>query len=532
MIYIRRKFLLFEFLICITFFIFNRQNCFCHNTKFDMDYLNGDYDFNLPSEYSSTSQSLVTDVKIQGHSGPCWSFGIISALETGLIKQDNLKTKIDFSEMNLIYNLNSGASLNNPYEFNFTSSGNNEMASAYFASGRGPVLEKDDPYKSDYVVRDYSENLKKPLNKYVRQIIYIPDTDKFDSISLRNHRELVKKFIMENGSVASNIFWDEKYLDVSQKNYFYNSYSQSTNHTVAIVGWNDNYPKENFNLENMPENNGAFIVKNSWGKDKHDNGFFYMSYEDKFAGFNAYVLRDIVDAQDKYKFQNIYQHDYFGMTGAIEQSSLGDKKNICSVFDLKSEQEALSDIGVFIASNDVDCKFFLVNVTDDNKIVGYSDYIYETNFEFPGYYVIELPDKILLDNKKFGIAVNMSAQNLFIPCEQKDYSFNSKAVGMPNQNFFGNEYGFDDIYRKFNNVTNFCIKGFTEKNLNGARQISFHKFKSLPNPTSQIKRNLSQPYEYKHTRIKSFGGFDKFVLIIVLLPFVGVIFSYFLSKNK
>ena len=529
MIGIKKKYLL---LPIIFYFFVHITNCFCQSTKFDMDYLNGDYNFNLTSQYSSTSQALVTDIKIQGRSGPCWSFGIISALESSLIKQDNLKIKPDFSEMNLIYNLNYGTSSNNPYEFDFINSGNNEMATAYFASGRGPVLEKDDPYKSNYVVRDYSENLKKPLNKYVRQIIYIPDTDKFDSLSLRNHRELVKKFIMENGSVASNIFLDENYLDSSKKNYFYNSYSDSTNHTVAIIGWDDNYKRENFNSMNMPQNDGAFIIKNSWGKDKHDNGFFYMSYEDKFAGFNSYVLKEIVDAQEKYKFENIYQHDYFGMTSALAESRLGDKKNICSVFDLRSENEALTDIGVFIASNNVNCKFFLVKVTDDNKIIGYSDYIYDCDFKFPGYYVISLPEKILLKDKKFGIALKMTGQNLFIPCERKDFSYSSKAVAAQNQNFFGNEYGFEDIYEKFENVTNFCIKGFTQKNLNGAIDVSYNKFKKLPQPSQVVAKNTTVSYEYKPANIKSFGAFDKLVLIVVILPFVGVIFSYFITRNK
>ena len=35
------------------------------------------------------------------------------------------------------------------------------------------------------------------------------------------------------------------------------------------------------------------------------NEDFFMSYEDKFAGFNACAIREIVDAQDKYKFENI-----------------------------------------------------------------------------------------------------------------------------------------------------------------------------------------------------------------------------------
>ena len=181
---------------------------------------------------------------------------------------------------------------------------------------------------------------------------------------------------------------------------------------------------------------------------------------------------------EKYKFENIYQHDYFGMTSAFREELLGDKKYICSVFDLKNDKEALSDIGVFIASNNVNCKFLLLKVNDDGEIVGYSNFLYEENFEFPGYYVVSLPKKILLSDKKFGIGVKMTGPDLFIPCEKKEYNFCSKAVAQPNQNFYGNEYGFESFNAY--DITNFCIKGFTEKNLDSAQNISYKKFLSRP----------------------------------------------------
>jgi len=51
-------------------------------------------------------------------------------------------------------------------------------------------------------------------------------------------------------------------------------------HALTIVGWNDNYLASNFNTGTQPPGNGAFIVKNSWGPDWGESGFFYVSYYD------------------------------------------------------------------------------------------------------------------------------------------------------------------------------------------------------------------------------------------------------------
>ena len=51
------------------------------------------------------------------------------------------------------------------------------------------------------------------------------------------------------------------------------------NHEVAIVGWDDNYSRTNFrNYASIGD--GAWIVKNSWGSNWADNGYFYVSYYD------------------------------------------------------------------------------------------------------------------------------------------------------------------------------------------------------------------------------------------------------------
>ncbi len=64
----------------------------------------------------------------------------------------------------------------------------------------------------------------------------------------------------------------------------------NSDHQVTVVGWDDDYPRENFSADNeLPPENGAWIVKNSYGAvsrefPDHDNwgddGYFYLSYYD------------------------------------------------------------------------------------------------------------------------------------------------------------------------------------------------------------------------------------------------------------
>ncbi len=69
-------------------------------------------------------------------------------------------------------------------------------------------------------------------------------------------------------------------------------YEVAENHGVGIVGWDDAYPaRASRAARRTPPGDGAFLVRNSWGADLGDSGYFWVSYYDRsFARDELHLL--------------------------------------------------------------------------------------------------------------------------------------------------------------------------------------------------------------------------------------------------
>ncbi len=75
----------------------------------------------------------------------------------------------------------------------------------------------------------------------------------------------------------------ENYVNPDTAAYCYpvgKSNSTVINHIVTVVGWDDTYSKDNFLPVSNVTSDGAWIIKNSWGRRKGDGGYYYLSYQD------------------------------------------------------------------------------------------------------------------------------------------------------------------------------------------------------------------------------------------------------------
>ena len=125
------------------------------------------------------------------------------------------------------------------------------------------------------------------------------------ALNIKTNPEGVKKKIMENGAVGIRYFSDPKYLNEAT-NAVYTNEDHTINHAVVVVGWDDNYPAENF--KKCPPTDGAWLVRNSHSTYTRmsEESYFWLSYCDKGLEADAYVFEMADRSQDNYDHMYCY----------------------------------------------------------------------------------------------------------------------------------------------------------------------------------------------------------------------------------
>jgi len=213
----------------------------------------------LPNRWDWRDQGAVTSVKDQGACGACYAFATLGNIESKLLI-DGAGT-YDFSENNA-----KECAWGDP-----SCAGGNYLMLANLFSQKGTVLEWCDPYvENDVSCTETCPYIKTLLDWRIISGDAVPST------------EVLKGYIQTYGPVYTSMYagdgdaWQTEFSNYDGSYTLYYPGTEEPNHTVLIVGWDDNLTHAG--------GTGGWIVKNSWGTGWGDNGYFTIAYDSASIG--------------------------------------------------------------------------------------------------------------------------------------------------------------------------------------------------------------------------------------------------------
>lgn len=343
---------------------------------------NSNFSSNLSSYYFNNN--IYSHIENQSNSNNCWAFAAISTLESNILKI-NQSLIYDFSENNM-KNIMSSSSNYGLSSISVNGGGYDRMAIGYLTSWLGPVLESDDPYNLNSINTNLFNS-----NIHVQNVLF----------NVHNNTNIIKKAIFNYGAVSLSYIHNKLYYNETFKSFYSPTNSSGIGHSISIIGWDDNFPKEHFN--NVAPQNGAFICKNSDGENFGNNGLFYMSYYEYYLknqrnlGTYTFILNDTTN------YNRNYQYDIAPLYQLSNSNNIWFKNNYVS-----EGNDLLTAVATYF--EDVNINYSIEIFVNNESKLNQSGVI-----ENMGYYTILLNNQIPLNiGDNFTVAIKLSKNYNFV----------------------------------------------------------------------------------------------------------------------
>ena len=345
------------------------------------------------------------------------------------------------------------------------------MATAYLARWAGPVSASEDAYGDSYTPAGLT------AERHVQEVLFLPPRGRPKDAAAAIIKWAIKKY----GAVYASLYADSG-MTGSHDSSAYNAATASycyigandANHAVDIVGWDDKYSAANFATK--PDGNGAFIVRNSWGPNWGDGGYFYVSYYDtRIAvlgspqGGDSDLNAVFDDVEPAGNFSGIYQYDPLGWTSAVgyPANSTPDTAWFANSFTAESSDE-LAAVSFYTAELD---STYTVYASAGSLPSATMTPCGSGSFSMPGYHTVMLASPVpLTAGQNFTVAVKLTTPGYDypIPLETRIDGYTNDAASAPGESFISP----DGIYwtdlttlppngQTYYSSANVCLKAFT-----------------------------------------------------------------------
>lgn len=442
-----------------------------------------------PESYNLVDMGMVTPVKYQGNYGTCWAFAATACMESNALKQG--LGEYDLSETQLAYfSFHTPAIQAKGLEGdnvilksgNWYEQGSNDVLTALMlAKGYGPVLEEDVPYSM--ITQELDD-----VYAYSRNALELESVYEISG----NDRKGIKQAIMENGAVTMPAYMETDGIYYNSKTAsLYVDRMKQADHEVCVVGWDDNYSRENFGYV-KPRHDGAWLCKNSWGSEWGKDGYFWISYEDVVSN-NALESCYGFVVREKGTYSDLYQYDGGGSISSYRGSGAA------NVFTARATEMITAVEVMNYYDNESATITIYKNVKDNDPESGTKVLSQEVTFGRAGYETIQLESPVVVSKgKDFSVCVTYPETTQIYVDKDVDYSWVAYDVSVEDGQSYiksastGNWIGTGPSSEVFSEPCNVRIKALAEPMRgNNLKELATTELKAVNSGSGKVKLTWS-----------------------------------------